>query len=164
MRILILSLDFLHSFTLNAQNNELDCFKAGIYHLDIQPENIVFDENGVCKLINFNVLLAFNRGLNKEIIQKFNRSYMAPELKESCTSLKFRYVRSKADVYSFGLTMLETILLEDVTSYESDELNNAIENLENPELKNVIGQCLQKNHESRPSFKELKAMVRNTSS
>ena len=93
-------------------------------HLDIRPENIIFTKDNQWKL---------------------TKDYMAPELKESCKSLEFKYNPEKCDVYSLCKTLIQ---VESISSERySGDFHQLLENGLNPESN------------SRPNLSELKSKL-----
>lgn len=156
-RMLIVALDYMHSF----KDAEEPCLQNGIHHLDICPENVFFTADGLVKLGNFNVLLSGYVQPLRSQINKMCKDYMSPELVSSLKGERVRFLKSKADVYSFGLTMLETATLEDVAKAGLDERLGFIEKIEVQEVREMVRKCLDRNEAARPSFKDLKVLINN---
>ncbi|KAJ7298177.1 hypothetical protein O6H91_Y012500 [Diphasiastrum complanatum] len=78
--------------------------KSCIVHCDIKPENILLDADFCAKVSNFGLAKLMGREFSREITTiRGTRGYLAPEW------LSGLPVTAKADVYSFGMTLLEII-------------------------------------------------------
>jgi Nif-specific regulatory protein len=75
--------------------------RRGIVHLDLKPSNILIDENGRAKLMDFGLAIASRQVLDRQI--RGTLQYMAPEV------LKQDRVDSRADLYALGMTLYETV-------------------------------------------------------
>lgn len=94
-----------------------------IYHGDIKPHNIIVTDRWKLKIIDFGV-----SKILKEIEATLTptraypiqgtKGYMSPELEEMLENRQLlgRYKLGKSDVFSLGLTILQIITLEDLTS------------------------------------------------
>ncbi|CAL4888341.1 unnamed protein product [Urochloa decumbens] len=77
--------------------------KEKIAHLDIKPQNILLDENFNAKLSDFGLSKMINRDQSKVMTRmRGTRGYLAPEWLGS-------KITEKADIYSFGIVMIEII-------------------------------------------------------
>ncbi|KAK8462018.1 hypothetical protein SEVIR_1G131100v4 [Setaria viridis] len=77
--------------------------KEKIAHLDIKPQNILVDENFNAKLSDFGLSKMINRDQSKVMTRmRGTRGYLAPEWLGS-------KITEKADIYSFGIVMIEMI-------------------------------------------------------
>ncbi|KAJ7527698.1 hypothetical protein O6H91_16G067100 [Diphasiastrum complanatum] len=75
-----------------------------IIHCDIKPENILLDANFCPKVSDFGVAKLMGREFSRVItIMRGTRGYLAPEWLSSLP------ITAKADVYSYGMTLLEII-------------------------------------------------------
>ncbi|XP_038878055.1 G-type lectin S-receptor-like serine/threonine-protein kinase LECRK2 [Benincasa hispida] len=88
-----------------------------IIHCDIKPQNILLDDNYRAKISDFGLakLMKKNQTRTATVI-KGTRGYMAPEW------LKTAPVTTKADVYSFGVMLLEIIFCR--RHYEEETQGN----------------------------------------
>jgi Nif-specific regulatory protein len=73
----------------------------GIIHLDLKPSNILVDESGKAKLMDFGVAVESHQVLDRQI--RGTLQYMAPEV------LRQDRVDSRADLYALGMTLYETV-------------------------------------------------------
>jgi Nif-specific regulatory protein len=73
----------------------------GIIHLDLKPSNILVDDQGRAKIMDFGVAVESRQVLDRQI--RGSLHYMPPEV------LKQDRVDSRADLYSFGMTLYETV-------------------------------------------------------
>lgn len=80
-----------------------ECRKC-IIHLDIKPENILVDESFCPKLSDFGLATLMGREFSRVVTTiRGTRGYIAPEW------LNGSPITAKADVYSYGMTLLEII-------------------------------------------------------
>jgi Nif-specific regulatory protein len=73
----------------------------GIIHLDLKPSNILVDEHGKAKIMDFGVAVESHQVLDRQI--RGTLHYMAPEV------LRQDRVDSRADLYALGMTLYETV-------------------------------------------------------
>lgn len=75
----------------------------GIYHFDIKPDNIVMDERGTCRLIDFG--LSYYQGMDKQFLTVFRNPYLFWPLDAMVfipyggKSHQQAWYRSKVDLY-----------------------------------------------------------------
>ncbi|HYM59338.1 MAG TPA: sigma 54-interacting transcriptional regulator [Thermoanaerobaculia bacterium] len=75
--------------------------RLGIIHLDLKPSNILVDDGGRAKIMDFGVAIESRQVLDRQI--RGTLQYMAPEM------LRQDRVDSRADLYAFGMTLYETV-------------------------------------------------------
>ncbi|XP_047937646.1 rust resistance kinase Lr10-like [Salvia hispanica] len=160
-----------------------------ILHFDIKPHNILLDDQFVPKITDFG--LAKLHSVDKDTVTmtataaRGTIGYVAPELINRCIGL----VSHKADVYSFGMLLMEMVGVnrelrgnkDDSTKYFPDWIYDCINKGEgigiveeednNGDDKNEIGKsvlkkmtivglwCIQMNPENRPSMNKVLEML-----
>ena len=73
----------------------------GVIHLDLKPSNILVDDRGKAKIMDFGVARESHQVLDRQI--RGTLHYMAPEV------LRQDRVDSRADLYALGMTLYETV-------------------------------------------------------
>jgi hypothetical protein len=138
--------------------------QLGIYHRDIKTDNILVTSDKKLKIIDFNVSSRKREPLELQTIEnkiKGTLKYMAPEIKKALLlgSNKARYHKSKADVFSLGLVILEMCVDDvDVGSLNSSEnqqnVKYYVDKVRNEWIRNLLNMMLILNYRNRPSFIE----------
>jgi serine/threonine protein kinase len=75
--------------------------KHGLLYRDLQPKNVLFDESGTVRLVDFDTACASADANMTDLSYRQVVAYAAPE------QLEGRRVDERADLYSFGATMYE---------------------------------------------------------
>jgi serine/threonine protein kinase len=112
-----------------------------IIHGDIKPSNIIIDEIGRAKLIDFNLFIKTNTGSDIEGISAFTSEYSSPEQLES------KELTQSIDIYSAG-KLLEALNKDNIsqelekiinksTQHESSNRYSNITELKN-DVKNIL--------------------------
>ena len=132
-----------------------------IYHQDIKPENIFIKKNGEFVIADFNISILYQS--HDVTVTKGDIGgtvgYMAPEIQDKVLKgLRGKYIRSKVDVYSFGVTLFRMYTRETQTyniPQKFERRKNIIEGFRYRWLQQMVFKCLQEDYHKRPSFKEL---------
>lgn len=101
----------------------------GINHCDIKPHNLLVNENDMSiKIIDFNISQITGEIQSSMLVTQLlpiqgTDGYMAPELEQALRdNLKETFYKpGKSDVFSLGLTFLQMITLEKLTSFNMKE-------------------------------------------
>ncbi|HSY51754.1 MAG TPA: sigma 54-interacting transcriptional regulator [Thermoanaerobaculia bacterium] len=125
----------------------------GVIHLDLKPSNILVDERGRAKIMDFGVALESRQVLDRQI--RGSLHYMPPEV------LKQDRVDSRADLYSLGMTLYETVTgalpgygkpsIEVIRMHLDEEIRppSSINPRVPPELEQIIMRLLEKDPRHR---------------
>jgi Nif-specific regulatory protein len=125
----------------------------GIIHLDLKPSNILVDEHGKAKIMDFGVAVESRQVLDRQI--RGSLHYMPPEV------LKQDRVDSRADLYSLGMTLYETVTgalpgygrptIEVIRMHLDEEIRppSSINPRVPPELELIIMKLLEKDPRHR---------------
>ncbi|GAM22098.1 hypothetical protein SAMD00019534_052730 [Acytostelium subglobosum LB1] len=132
----------------------------GIVHLDVKAANILLNEDGQVKIADFGVSQQLQTPYGQSNILIGSPLYMAPEL-----ILKAPF-NSKADVWSFGITLIELAegrppsrglksmaQLTEVPNMPPPKLSNPKD--WSPSFNDFIAKCLVKDPEQRPNVGDL---------
>lgn len=132
--------------------------KNNVIHRDIKPDNILIDEEGAIKILDFGIAQFYEDQKQKigrtstgTVMGTYN--YMSPEQKESSDN-----VTAQSDIYSVGVVMynLFTGHLPNGRFPEPAQLNPEV----NSTLNELILQCLNTDPAQRPaSAEELKTRL-----
>lgn len=142
----------LEGFTLMTTTN------PKIYHQDIKPHNIFFTQSKRVVIGDFNVSKLTEISNATEVVDvQGTNMYKAPEV-QLAFSGKGKYRRGKADVFSFGITMLQMYTCKMQTFNDLENRHLLMEEVAKVKiewLRNVIEMSLIENFQERPSFKDL---------
>jgi len=143
--------------------------EKNVVHRDLKPENVVFDIDGNVKVFDFGLASVPNTeeklsdGTYKLSGHTGTRRYMAPEIVKS---LPYNH---SVDVYSFGILLWEMCALQQpFKDYSLREHTIQVVNgglrpklckSWSVNLQNLIDAAWSGSHQSRPSFKEIKARL-----
>ncbi|KAI0528611.1 hypothetical protein KFK09_001153 [Dendrobium nobile] len=155
-----------------------------IIHRDIKPENILIAEDWTAKIADFGLAKLLNRNQTREATRTLaagTEGYVAPECEWEVDGRSGEArVSEKADVYSYGIVVLETIcskrnrevkemrklsLCEMVReSYAANELWKLVEGDEvaAPELEKLVKiglLCVQEDPDARPVMEDVVMML-----
>jgi Nif-specific regulatory protein len=92
--------DALYDVILQIASGLHHIHHLGIVHLDLKPSNILVNEAGRAKIMDFGVAIQSHQVLDRQI--RGTLQYMAPEM------LRQDRVDSRADLYALGMTLYET--------------------------------------------------------
>lgn len=99
-----IAIDVLHGLQAAHEARARDGSALGIVHRDVSPQNILVDESGLVRLIDFGVASAHGHlpaAPNAEVRGKLG--YMAPE------QLRGEPVTARADIFSLGVVLWESL-------------------------------------------------------
>jgi Nif-specific regulatory protein len=93
--------DALYGVILQIASGLHHIHHLGIIHLDLKPSNILVDDDGTAKIMDFGLAIEGRQVLDRKI--RGTLQYMAPEV------LRQDRVDSRADLYALGMTLYETV-------------------------------------------------------
>ncbi|MBE4703902.1 protein kinase domain-containing protein [Spiroplasma platyhelix] len=81
------------------------CHQAGIVHRDLKPDNILLNDNGAIKVLDFGIAMIDGYEVKKHAHQVVGTmKYIAPEV------VKFQAATIQSDVYSLGIILYELLV------------------------------------------------------
>jgi len=120
----------------------------GILHLDVKPENLLFDESGQVKVVDFGI----SRMVSSEVAAEGTAgtlAYMSPE------RLKGRSVDGRADIWALGVVLFEMLTgRHPLQGREAPEVSEVVRSGELGALAPVVEHCLASDPEDRPAAGE----------
>jgi serine/threonine protein kinase/tetratricopeptide (TPR) repeat protein len=140
-----------------------EAHRLGVIHRDLKPQNIMVDEEGNARIMDFGIARALKgRGMTGAGVMIGTPEYMSPEQVEG------KEVDQRSDIYSLGVILYEMVTGQ--TPFEGDTpLSIAVKHKTEPppdpgkinpqisgELSRLILRCLEKDRDRRfPSAEEL---------
>lgn len=150
--------DQLIQIALDIASSIKHLHSLNVIHRDIKSANIMFDNNGKAKLIDYSLACFID---NEEDLKPETGTYryMAPEI------IRHEKYSLSADVYSFGIFLWELFFkttpfqglnpIEAAYSVAKSNLRPVIPDGTNPHLRSLIITCWHPNPDSRPKFREI---------
>lgn len=115
-----------------------------IIHRDLSPDNLMLDENGRIRIIDFGAALQFMEGVTGTLIGK--QAYIAPEqLRGNPTT--------GSDIYGFGATLYYLLSGEDPKALQQSNLERPDLNI-SPALIDLVRRCTEFDESARPASVE----------
>ena len=136
--------------------------KSGLIHRNLNPLNILFDENGHVRVSEFGLsnLIGLKEQAQQTIGGVENARFMAPELINERQDYN-----NKVDVYSFAIFVffiltggeLPAITIQNQAAGKKPKLPNGINQIS----KDLINKCWEARPDDRPSFTEISKYIRD---
>ena len=144
--------------------------QLGIFHQDIKPHNILVTEQFYLKIIDFSISCVRTQAdatiaaTGVHLIQGTS-GYMAPELEDNLRnpSLTAKFRKSKADVFSLGMTLLQLCTFDELYTLNLKENNGRlmekIRGLNVEWFKTLLSKMLCLNYNDRISFQSALSFI-----
>lgn len=124
---------------------ELHSLPEPVIHRDLKPDNIIIQEGGYLRLIDFNTAKKYDKDRESDTVIIGTKKYAAPE------QYGFQQSDARTDIYAIGV-MLNYILLGE---YPAENLYS-----DDKKLKSVIEKCIAFDPDKRcQSVKELRTAL-----
>jgi serine/threonine-protein kinase len=134
-------LDIVEAISIATQIGEglFETHKLGIVHRDLKPNNIMIDNNGNARIMDFGIArsMAASTSLTTTTVVLGTPAYMSPE------QSKGKKVDQRSDIYSLGVILCE--MVTGSTPHVRSKLNLRI----SQDLKRVILKCMEEDVEKR---------------
>jgi len=140
--------------------------KMNIIHRDLKPQNILEDDKGIIKLVDFDISACYDKNL---VINKTKGTlhFMSPELCKKTANYDDWFIGVSSDIWAYGVTLYCFVYLKlPFFDHSMIGLINAIENNTpkyhafrdiSPELKDLIEKLLEKNPKKRLKIEQIKS-------
>ena len=173
-------LTFVRDIALGLAIGMSEIHKVNVVHFDLKPANILLDADLSPVISDFGMAKVINngrhsvRGLAESDVFGFTPAYCAPELLTK--SISITEVSKKADVYAYGITLLELITRKKLWRDQSDsalsfqDICHLVSRGERPtisqslreqypQVAETINKCWKQDPFNRPSFDDISRLV-----
>jgi len=132
--------------------------ERGLVHRDVKPNNIMVDQRGSVRLMDFGLAREEDRMRQKGTLIRGTPSYMSPE------QIRGEDLTAATDIYAFGVTLFELLTGElpfpaDATGFAQVDEPPARVSTFRPDVEaevvELIDACLRKERASRPPARDV---------